>query len=327
MNSDWKNFLLAEHGILTSDTRIDFSGFEFEVDVKKRLCPLTQLGVLTVAGKDAASFLQGQITCNVHDITDNKSTLGAICNPKGRVITTFLLVKRDDVYLLLLPVELLAAIKKRLQMYILRSAVTLTDSSDELCLIGSCQLDVKTSTNDQFGNITRQQNRLTIDLSRQVNRQLLIKDAEDAQLFWQEQTSEHGYQPASSEVWRSLDIIDGIPWLTTATSEEYIPQMLNLDTLGGVSFTKDCYTGQEIVARTHYLGKAKRQMFVAECDLTEPPAANTAIIDESTGESVPAGHVLQAQASQRGCKMLVVLSVSETGTYQLKINGKDIRLL
>lgn len=325
MNSDWKNFLLDKHGVLTNETGIDLSGSEYEAN--KRLCPVTQLGVLTVAGKDAASFLQGQITCNVHDITDNKSSLGAICNPKGRVITTFLLIKRDDAYLLLLPVELLAAIKKRLQMYVLRSAVTLTDSSDELCLIGGCQLDVKTSANDQFGNTTRQQNRLTIDLSRQVNRQLLITDAEDAQLFWQEQTSEHGYQPAGSEVWRSLDVIDGIPWLTTETSEEYIPQMLNLDTLGGISFTKGCYTGQEIVARTHYLGKAKRQMFVAECDLTEPPAANTAIIDDSTGESVPAGHVLQAQASQCGCKMLVVLSVSETGTYQLKIDGKDIRLL
>lgn len=325
MNSDWKNFLLDEHGVLTTDNRIDFLGSEPEA--KKRLYPVTQLGVLTVAGKDAVSFLQGQITCNMHDITDNKSSLGAICNPKGRVITTFLLVKRDDVYLLLLPMELLAPIKKRLQMYVLRSAVTLTDSSDELCLIGCCQLDAQTSANDQLGNTTRQQGRLTIDLSRQVNRQLLITDAEDAQQFWQEQIGKYGYQPASSEDWRSLDIIDGIPWLTTETSEEYIPQMLNLDTLGGISFTKGCYTGQEIVARTHYLGKAKRQMFVAECDLTEPPAANAAIIDDSTGESVPAGHVLQAQVSQSGCKMLVVLSVSETGTYQLKIDGKDIRLL
>jgi len=322
MNPDWKAFLLAQHSVL-----IDENGVNLPTTEEKYLCPLTHLGVITIAGKDAEIFLQGQITCNVHDITDNKSTLGAICNPKGRVITTFLLVKRDEGYLLVLPLVLLETLKKRLQMYVMRAAVTLSDSSDELCLIGCCQIDVKTSTNDQFGNTSRQQNRLTIDLSREVNRQLLITDAEDAQLFWLEQTSEHGYQSADSEVWRSLDIIDGIPWLTTATSEEYIPQMLNLDTLGGVSFTKGCYTGQEIVARTHYLGKAKRQMFVAECDLTEPPAANTAIIDDSTGESVPAGHVLQAQASQRGCKMLVVLSVSETGTYQLKINGKDIRLL
>ncbi|MDP3932463.1 MAG: folate-binding protein [Methylococcaceae bacterium] len=322
MNPDWKAFLLAQHSVL-----IDENGVNLPTTEEKYLCPLAHLGVITIAGKDAVSFLQGQITCNVHDITDNKSTLGAICNPKGRVITTFLLVKRDEGYLLVLPLVLLETLKKRLQMYVMRAAVTLSDSSDELCLVGYCQLDVKTSTNDQFGNTSRQQNRLTIDLSREVNRQLLITDAEDAQLFWLEQTSEHGYQSADSEVWRTLDIIDGIPCLTTETSEEYIPQMLNLDTLGGISFTKGCYTGQEIVARTHYLGKSKRQMFVAECDLTEPPAANTAIIDESTGESVPAGHVLQAQASQRGCNMLVVLSVSETGIYQLKIDGKDIRLL
>jgi len=82
MNSDWKNFLLAEHGVFTTNTGIDF--LVSEPEVNKRLCPVTDLGVLTVSGKDAASFLQGQITCNVHDITECKSSLGAMCNPKGR---------------------------------------------------------------------------------------------------------------------------------------------------------------------------------------------------------------------------------------------------
>jgi folate-binding Fe-S cluster repair protein YgfZ len=103
--------------------------------------------------------------------------------------------------------------------------------------------------------------------------------------------------------------------------------MLNLDTLGGISLTKGCYTGQEIVARTHYLGKAKRQMFVAECELTDLPAVNASIVDDSSGVEQAAGNVLMAQIGQGKCKMLVVLQVSETQTYNLKLNGKDLRLL
>lgn len=323
MNSDWKKFLIAEHAVFTTDTSIDF----LDPETEKTLCPLTHLGVLTVAGKDAASFLQGQVTCNVHDISESKSSLGAICNPKGRVITTFLLVKREDAYLLLLPLELLPAIKKRLQMYVLRSAVTLNDDSDTLCLLGCCQLDVAANSAEQLGNTTRQHGQLTVDFSRKVNRQLLIADAEVAQRLWTERVTSQGYQPAGSETWRLLDIIDGIPWLSTETSEEYIPQMLNLDTLGGISFTKGCYTGQEIVARTHYLGKAKRQMFAAECDLTELPSANAGIVDDSSGIEQPAGNVLTAKIRQGCCKMLVVLQVSETGSYHLKLQGRQVRVL
>ncbi|MFZ2406052.1 MAG: folate-binding protein, partial [Methylobacter sp.] len=134
MNPNWKNFLLAEHAIFESDTGIVFPSSE--QDGNQRICPVAHLGVLTIAGKDAAKFLQGQITCNINDITDIKSSLGAMCNPKGRAITTFLLVKNADAFLMILPVELLASVKKRLQMYVLRSDVTITDSSDELCLIG-----------------------------------------------------------------------------------------------------------------------------------------------------------------------------------------------
>lgn len=325
MNPDWKNFLIAEHGVFKTDSCIDF--LKPASTGNKFLYPLTDLGVITVAGKDAATFLQGQITCNVNDINDNKSSLGAICNPKGRVITTFLLVKKDDVYLLVLPLELLPAIQKRLQMYVLRSVVTLTDSSDDLCLLGCGDLNASTNPTEQIGRTTKQNSRLTIDFSRQINRQLLITDAEDAQQFWAEQVNQHGYQAAGSQDWHALDIADGIPWLTADTSEEFIPQMLNMDTLGGISFTKGCYTGQEIVARTHYLGKTKRQMFVAECDLSDLPEANASIVDDSSGVEQAAGNVLMAQIEADHCNMLVVLQVSDTQTYNLKLNGKEVKLL
>ena len=150
----------------------------------KFIYPITYLGVLTIAGIDAAKFLQGQITCNINDITDIKSSLGALCNPKGRVITTFLLVKNGDAFLMILPVELLASVKKRLQMYVLRSKVTLTDSSDELCLIGLCDEALQSGGSPEQRFATSKQDNIVVDFQ---NRSLVIAEADNAQAFWDEQ--------------------------------------------------------------------------------------------------------------------------------------------
>lgn len=106
----------------------------------------------------------------------------------------------------------------------------------------------------------------------------------------------------------------GIPWLTVATSEEYVPQMLNLDKLGGISFTKGCYTGQEIIARTHYLGKTKRGMLLAQTTALPPIASE--VLDER-GDI--AGHVLAAQPDTNHCSILCVVQLNETGEYHLKL--------
>jgi len=311
MNPDWKNWLLAEHATFEKDTDIVFPSPEHEGD--QRIYPIAHLGVLTVAGSDAAKFLQGQITCNINDITDIKSSLGAMCNPKGRAITTFLLVKNADAFLMILPQELLPSVQKRLQMYVLRSDVSLTDSSDDLCLIGLSYGAALPGESPDFA--TGREENIVINFQ---NRSLIIVKADNARKFWSEQI-ESGFQPDDSAQWRYLDIISGIPWLTAATSEEFIPQMLNLDKLGGISFNKGCYTGQEIVARTHYLGKAKREMFVAECETLASPEPNSIIVDEGADTEQGIGKVLCAQNRKNSCKMLIVLHVSDTNTYNLRL--------
>jgi folate-binding protein YgfZ len=154
------------------------------------------------------------------------------------------------------------------------------------------------------------------------NRNLIIAGADNAQALWEKQVK-LGFQPEDSAQWRYLDIISGIPWLTAETSEEFIPQMLNLDKLGGISFNKGCYTGQEIVARTHYLGKAKREMFLAECDVLTPPEPNSIIIDDSAGTEQSVGKVLYAQNGQNTCKMLVILQISDTTAYNLRLKNHN----
>jgi folate-binding protein YgfZ len=316
MNLNWKNFLLSKNAVFNNDTDVVFPSLEHTGS--KFIYPIPYLGVLTIAGIDAAKFLQGQITCNINDVTETKSTLGALCNPKGRVITTFLLVKNNDAFLMILPMELMAAIKKRLQMYVLRSKVTLTDSSDELCLIGLCDVALQSGGLSEQRFATSKQDHIVVDFQ---NRTLVIAEADSAQAFWDEQLKQ-GFQAGGSAQWRYLDILSGIPWLTAETSEEFIPQMLNLDKLGGISFTKGCYTGQEIVARTHYLGKTKREMFLAECDVLTTPEPNTAIIDDSTGAEQSVGKVLCAQSGRDACKMLVVLQSDDVTAYNLKLKNQ-----
>jgi folate-binding protein YgfZ len=324
MNQNWKNFLLSQNATFESDTHITFPAISDYID--KTIYPVAHLAVLTIGGRDAAKLLQGQLTCNVNEVTETKSSPGALCNPKGRAITTFLLVRNSDVFLMVLPEELLESVKKRLQMYVLRSDVTLTNSSDKHCLMGL--FSTATEAAPLFS--TTQQEVITVNLSAAQSRSLVIADADKAIALWSELVGNQGFQQGNSDQWRYLDILSGIPWVTIETSEEFIPQMLNLDELGGISYNKGCYTGQEIVARTHYLGKAKRALFLAECDTPFTPAPNLAIIDDSTGTEQTVGKVLLAQRSHAGhenkgtlCKMLIVLQVSDSDTHNLKLKDNN----
>ncbi|MDD5276936.1 MAG: folate-binding protein [Methylovulum sp.] len=308
MNSNWTDFLRTGYGATVTGTDISFP--ETMPDSGKQIYALSGLAVLTVAGKDAGQFLQGQITCNINDLTEQQSSFGALCNPKGQVITTFLLIKTAAAFWMVLPDTVLDAVKNRLQKYILRSAVTLTDSRDALCIIGLCDSTIPPAA-PLFE--TSQNGLIRVNFG---GRYLVIAEPDTAIGFWSGQVGTQGFVAESSAHWRYLDIMAGIPWLSTETSEQFIPQMLNLDNLGAISFTKGCYTGQEIVARTHYLGKAKRALFVAEC--AAPMPAENAIVSDDAGQAI--GKVLLAEQHEGHCKMLIVLQLSDKNHDQLKLH-------
>jgi tRNA-modifying protein YgfZ len=308
MNENWKTFLLNEQvsvgdGSRTVDLGIDNIG-------NKNIYALTHLAILKVSGNDATKLLQGQVTCNVNDLSETKGSLAAMCNPKGRAIATFFMVKKEDIFLLVLPVELLETVKKKLQMYILRSDAKVTDGSDELCLIGL--VEPSQSGQGFVTEILQDKASIAINFPASTSRKLLITNIDNAMRFWSEKVDSQGFRKASPVEWRYLDILSGIPWLTTETSEEFIPQMLNLDKLGGISFNKGCYTGQEIVARTHYLGKSKREMVLADCQCSTPPEPMSNIINNDSEELDVVGKVLLAQQGQGNCKMLVILQLTES---------------
>lgn len=310
MNPAWEDFLRTQQIAINHSHPAALPSENWPTT--NHVMPVLHLSVLKVGGNDAAKFLQGQMTCNVNDVSDTQSSVGAFCNPKGRAISTFLLSKTDDAYWLVLPFELLAIVQNHLRKYILRSDVTLVDCSNELCLFGIL------TNNDDSGALfaTKRNDLLKIRFSEGQNRHLFVAEAETAIRHWRQLVEQAGYQTENANGWKCLDIQGGIPWLGTATSEEFIPQMLNLDRLHGISFNKGCYTGQEVVARTHYLGKAKRALYLLESVGDYQPEANAALFDPAGNPRQTVGHVVNAIRFNNRCLMQAVLLQNENTMHE-----------
>jgi folate-binding protein YgfZ len=307
MNQNWHDFLDSLPApSATSET--------------KALYPVADFSLLKVTGTDAAAFLQGQLTCDIKALSAENSFFAALCNPKGRVISTLLIFKQADDFLLLLPTVLFETVKNTLQKYILRAKVHLHNASDEFCVSGlTCDEQIANHLDLPALAFSYQHN--WIKLPRW--HYLLIASVEDSVNRWNALLKQ-GFQLHTSANWSYVNINAGLAWLNDENSEEYIPQMLNLDKLGGISLTKGCYTGQEVVARTHYLGQSKRELFIAHCETPINLSATTGQIIDSSGETV--GKILTAQSTDNHCRLLVILQ-SNALTKKLKLAQTEQQLL
>lgn len=282
---------------------------------------LPHLATLQITGSDANTFLQGQLSCDINELTESKSFFTAFCNAKGRTISTLLVIKRTNDFILLLPTELLEKVSKKLQMYIMRSDVQLKNMQDDLCLIGTNTTNTFPDFPQENFTVSHKNGAIFIKLPFGINRCLIISPASEAISLWKDLTSDSGLVPCHSSLWVEQDISAGIPWLSQKNSEEYIPQMLNIDKLGGISYTKGCYTGQEIIARTHYLGKAKRELFLACCKKPATINIDTQIITDTNEQIV--GKVLSLQSNNYHTKMLVVMHSADTELKNLILNNSN----
>jgi len=321
MNSDWLNFLKSNNAIFNEDS-IPYTPINQEKE-HHTLAALTHLSTIKVTGSDAKSFLQGQLTCDINELTESKSFFAAFCSAKGRTISTLLVIKRSDDFLLVLPTELLKKVSQKLQMYIMRSDVQLQNMQDEYCLLGVNSLtpDTFASTPQQDFDVQHKNDSTYIKFPLRDNRYLIISTVPQAILLWTNLTVNDALIPCSPSLWIEQDICAGIPWLSIENSEEYIPQMLNIDKLGGISFTKGCYTGQEIIARTHYLGKAKRELFLASCKNLSPITVDTPIITNINEQII--GKVLSLQSNGEQTNMLTVMQSTDTELKDLILNNSN----
>ena len=320
MNTDWIDFLKSYNASFTEDSNILFSeSNQLNTD---SITAIAHLDIIKVTGKDASQFLQGQLTCNINELTDSNSFFSAFCNAKGRTICTLLVLKQADNYILILPKELAEKVISKLRMYILRSDVQIQNVTDELTQVGVTTtsqdlLTLQPETNFAVSNSAA----VIIKFPSNDNRYLIISPINHAKELWTQLTQNKKLSISNSNTWRYQDISAGIPWLTQNTSEQYIPQMLNIDKLGGISFNKGCYTGQEIIARTHYLGKAKRELFLAECNGSVFLDSDSQIITDNNEQST--GKVLSLQSNGQTNRLLIVMPSADSELKNLILNNSN----
>ncbi|MBL6750335.1 MAG: folate-binding protein YgfZ [Nevskia sp.] len=291
------------------------------------IVPLTQLGAIRASGADAETFLQNQLSGDVRALTADAAQLSSYSSPKGRVLALFTLFRAGDAIVLELRRELLAAALKRLRMYVLRSKLSLDDASGALPalglagagaagLLGAAGLPVPPS---DWG-CARDGEVLVMRRPGAVPRYSVHGPGERLAALWAA-CSAHA-RPAGSAAWRLLDIGAGLPSIRPATADQFVPQMLNLDRLGAISFTKGCYPGQEIVARLHYLGNLKRRMFGGHCAAGEPAAGMP--VHAAGGDGQPVGSIVEAAPdAQGGYALLAVLSLGLDPGADLRLGAVD----
>jgi tRNA-modifying protein YgfZ len=267
-----------------------------------RWCKLTQSGVLRFDGADVKAFLQGQLTNDITALTPTRSQYAGYCTPKGRLLASFLLWQHEGACHMLLPLALCEPVRKRLSMYILRAKVKAADVSGEYVLFGLTGAGAAALSTSLAGaapeaahHAVHQQGLTVIRLP--VERYLVAVTPADTARVEAALAAAATESPAT--LWDALDIEAGIPSVVAATQEQFVPQTVNYDLIGAVSFDKGCYPGQEIVARAHYLGKVKQRMVRARIAANETPMPGDKLYTAAFGDQA-SGMIVAATTAEPG---------------------------
>ena len=295
------------------------------------LCDLSYLGLLEISGADAVTFLQGQVTNDVKLLTGTNAHYTAYCNPKGRMLALFLAFAHNDHLHLQLNRELLAPIIKRLKMYVMRSLVEIKDVSDSIIKFGLNGPQAASMLALVFSKVpTADYELVTLDngailklpSANDSPRFEIFSDAANAPLIWQ--ALKDKCQLVEKPYWELLEIQAGIPDISLTTQEQFVPQMLNLDILNAINFKKGCYTGQEIVARTHYLGSVKRRTYLAEIVSETAPQAGEKIVEAAQNEI---GQIVRVAPNLTGnFDVLAELRIDAAAAGEVNYNGATLKI-
>ena len=290
---------------------------------KISLHALPHLGFLHAQGTDVDAFLQGQLSNDLQLLTPDCAQLSSYNSPKGRMLAVLWLTRANDGVLLELERSILDATLKRLRMFVLRSKLTLTDVSSSVAAIGVSGTDapqqlvahglpapVKPGDCTVHDGITVIRRHGTIPRFS-LHGPVTAIEALHTQLA--------AHMPnAEADAWQRLEILAGVPVVLPQTSDHFVPQMANLDQLGGISFNKGCYTGQEIVARLHYLGTLKRRLFHCRTEaLNVQPG--TSVYEENVEQAV--GEVVQSARAHSGSVLSMVLQLSHAQSQTLRLGS------
>lgn len=333
MKPEWKSFLIEQGAEFDGSTLLHFGNPERERRIPPQgavLCDLSHQGLLSATGSDATAFLQGQLSNDINQVTATRAQISSYSSPKGRAYTTFQIMQRQGVYYLALSSDVLETVLKRLRMFVMRSKVSLEDARESLVHFGYADPQGEQRLKAALGKFPEQNldvvqvgNLTIIRQAASVPRFEIYGELDDAKQLWS-RLSVHA-ATVGSAAWDYFDIEAGIPKVTAASMEAWVPQMINLHLIDGISFKKGCFPGQEIVARLKYLGKNKRQMYRVAIEDVHQPAVGTKIQDMNGDE---AGEVLNSVLSPSGdhIEALAVLKIT-SAEQVLKLAGAKVRLL
>lgn len=295
------------------------------------ISPLNWFGRIRFHGSDTCSFLHNQLSSDLQSLQPTQAQYSSYCTPKGRMLATLLIWRSGEDYVLQLPRELLLGVQKRLSMYILRSKTGACDISNEQIALGIAGPRATEMLKTLFSSVPEQvlsvvHHELASILALPGERYQILVSPELA-VSIQDKLVNRGCVAADPAVWILSEIRAAVPWITHATQEEWIPLMVNMDITGGVSFTKGCYPGQEIVARTHYLGQVKRRMIHARVKTDVVDVGQVVCSPEMEGQ--PSGKIILAAPAGRGnWEMLVVVQISSLahGLYLGELAGPQLEI-
>ena len=288
--------------------------------------PLADLGVIAATGDDAAHFLHGQLTNDIEHLAGDRLALAGYCTAKGRLLATFRIWRDERAIYLLLPRELLPGVLKRLSMFVLRAKAKLVDASADWhasavfgCGAESKLRDLGIAAPAALGETVRSGEARFARLHgspRVPERFLVLAPATQAG----EVAARLADLPAvagGAFWWSEIDA--GVPTVFAATQEKFVPQMINFEVIGGVSFAKGCYPGQEVVARSQYRGKLKRRMQRAHCAAPAPAGAD--VFAEGDAEAV--GNVVMSATAPGGGFDVLLECPQEKAEAPLHLGAAD----
>ncbi len=338
MKPEWLDFLIDAGAEIENNKVISFGNPQRErhfIHTGLAICDLSHMGLISADGEEAADFLQGQLTNDIHKVDLQHSQLSAYCTHKGRMLANFRIFKRNESFYLRLPHALLEPTLKRLSMFVLMAKVSLKDSSNALVGIGFSGPNADKELAQHFSELPTEVDDAVqadgytiIKVAGTVPRYEIYGDLDAMKTLWQQLDVDAS--AVGSDAWESLDILAGIPTIMPETSEAFVPQMTNMQLINGVNFKKGCYTGQEVVARMQYLGKLKRRMFQVHIDSDEVVRPGDKLFREGSSSGQGTGQIVNAQINpDGGYNALAVIDISDAESGELTLhdaNGPDVKL-
>ncbi len=334
--TNWNEYLLtqaARHSATEPAVVRDFGRVLSPAELAQGfVAVIDDQGLIAVSGADAAPFLHNQLTNDVAQLGLAEARLAGYCTPKGRLQATFLMWRNPESIFLQLPREIQPPLQKRLSMFVMRSKAALSDASGADAtevMLGFGGVRAQQVLEQMFGAVpAKPYAKLDHGLGTLIRladafgapRFEWIASSAAAQAAWPALST--ALTAAGTDAWRLSEIHAGVPQVTLKTQEQFVPQMVNFELLGGVNFKKGCYPGQEIVARSQYLGKLKRRTVIASIDHAEAQAGDE-VFAVSDPEQ-PCGMVVNAAPNGSGgvdALIEIKLAALEEGEVRLGSAG------